>query len=251
MNGEDTTYFYSQIWNKLILPPTFKQLLYQPWSLITYMFVEMSFWSIVGNMIWLWIFGLVIEDLKGIYQILPIYLMGGILGGLAMITINTFFATTPYYFSGAIASMISVAVAALLYKPSYTYWFFNSLKVPIWVLFIIFIFLNVLALGKLRLPVALLLIGGTLAGVLYNYGLTTFYAWCTYYFSKFGSYVVNNENFVVKKKRNLSLTSNNLPYKTVKVESEKIDQLLDKINLKGINSLSDNEKKILEEYSKK
>jgi hypothetical protein len=42
-----------------------------------------------------------------------------------------------------------------------------------------------------------------------------------------------------------------VPYRTIHVEESKIDRILDKINEKGIQSLTDHEKKILEDYSKK
>jgi membrane associated rhomboid family serine protease len=253
MGEEDTTFFYTMLWNKVCLPPTLQELLYQPWSLITYMFTDMSFTRILGNMIWLWIFGMVIEDLKGNYRILPIYLIGGMFGGFLMVVFNTY-STHPFttFYAGGMASLLAVAVASLLYKPTYKFWFFGSLSVPIWLLVLIFIALNSITINTHTWPFLFLMLGGIITGVLYNYGLTSFFEWCTIQFKRFGNFFNNNENFVLKKENKLRVyTNENIPYRTIHADSKRIDDILDKINEKGMNSLAENEKKILNEYSKK
>ncbi len=251
MGDEDTTFFYTKLWNQVCLPPTLHQLIYQPWSLITYMFADMSFMRILGNMIWLWIFGMVIEDLKGNYRILPIYLMGGMLGGLLMVTYNTFSAH-PFstYYAGGMASLLAVAVGSLLYKPTYKFWFFGSLSVPIWLLVLIFIGLNSVTINTHTLAFIFLLLGGIVTGVLYNYGLTSFFDWCTIQFKRFGKYFDNNENFILKKEHKLRVYTNESFSQRVKIkDSKRIDDILDKINEKGMDSLSDIERKILNDFS--
>ena len=52
--------FYTYLWNKLSIPSDAATFIKQPWSLFTYYFLDGSFWGIIGNMIWLWIFGSVI-----------------------------------------------------------------------------------------------------------------------------------------------------------------------------------------------
>lgn len=252
ISGDDVTPFMTHVWNNLTLPPTLPQLVFKPWTLITYMFTDMSFMRILGNMIWLWIFALVIEDLKGKYQILPIYLLGGILGGLAMVSYNTV-AKMPVtdYYAGGVSSLLAVVVAAVLYKPSYKFWFFGTLSVPIWLLALIFLGLTTVSIHTYTLPILFLYLGGIAVGVLYNYGLTDFFAWCTVKFSRLGAYFANNDNFVLEKKNKLRVTQTNSAYRTIRADQSRIDSILDKINEKGLDSLTENEKRILEDYSKK
>ena len=75
INSDDDSSFYTYLWYKLSIPSNFKQFVYQPWSLFTYFFLDFSLMSIIANMIWLWIFGSVIEDLKGANRILPIFII--------------------------------------------------------------------------------------------------------------------------------------------------------------------------------
>jgi membrane associated rhomboid family serine protease len=252
ISGDDVAPFMTHVWNNLTLPPTWSQLMYKPWTLISYMFTDMSFMRILGNMIWLWIFALVIEDLKGKYQILPIYLMGGLVGGVAMVSYNTI-AKVPMtdYFAGGVSALMAVVVAAVLYKPQYKFWFFGTLSIPIWLLGLIFLGLTTVSINTYTLPILFLYLGGILVGVLYNYGLTDFFAWCTIKFTQLGAYFTNNDNFVLERKNKLRVTQSNSAYRTIRADQSRIDAILDKINEKGLDSLSENEKRMLEEYSKK
>lgn len=253
IGGEEETFFYTQIWNRLCLPLDLKQWLYQPWTLLTYMFMDMSFMRILGNMIWLWVFATVIEDLKGSYRILPIYLSGGILGALLMLTYHTLSPQPAVnFYGGALAALVAVVVAVLLYKPTYRFWFFGSVSVPIWVLALIFLVLNLVSVQAFTLGYLFLMIGGALVGVLYNYGLTSFFDAFTAWLKRIGSYFGNNDNFVLKKNSpQRGRTEQQLPYRSLPVDDSRIDAILDKINEKGIHSLSEQEKRILNEYSKK
>ena len=61
----------------------------------------------------------------------------------------------------------------------------------------------------------------------------------------------NNDNFVVKKVSKLrNNTVLHLRYKDQEKKSATIDEILDKINEKGIHSLTKEEQKSLDEYSK-
>ena len=252
ISGEEETFFYAQIWNRLCLPPTLKELLYQPWTLLSYMFMDMSFMRILGNMIWLWVFATVIEDLKGNYRILPIYLTGGVLGALLMLAYHTVSPQAAVnYYGGALAALVSVVVAALLYKPAYRFWFFGSFSVPIWVLAAIFLVLNLVSVQKLTLGYLFLFLGGGLVGIVYNYGLSAYFDGFTDWLKRIGNYFGSNDNFVIRKNGPVrSRTEQQIPYRSIRTDDSRVDAILDKINEKGIHSLSEAERRLLEEYSK-
>lgn len=106
-------------------------------TLITYMFVHGDFWHILGNMIFLWVFGDNVEDAMGHIRFLFFYLLCGIAAGLTHAVIDPGSENPLLGASGAIAG---VAAAYVLLYP----------KVRIWVLF----------LGRIPLPLPAYLVLG-------------------------------------------------------------------------------------------
>ena len=102
----------------------------EKWTLITYMFLHGGLMHLLGNMLFLWVFGDNIEDAMGHVRFLIFYILCGVAAGLA----HSFMApnsTMPLIgASGAIAGIIG---AYLMLHP----------KVQVWVL----------VLGRIPLPV--------------------------------------------------------------------------------------------------
>jgi membrane associated rhomboid family serine protease len=252
INNESDAPFYTFLHNKLALPTTFKGLLYQPWSLITYMFSELNFMRILGNMIWLWIFATVIEDLKGSNRILPIYLVGGIVGAILMMTVQLIKpGISMGYYTGSLGSLSAVAIATLMFRPKYKFSMLFGLDIPIWVFVAIFFALNIATLQSYNLSLLFLVLGGSLVGLGYTNILESFFDNCTALFVKIGNFMWNNDNFYIKKEPNqFKNTLLNAKPNNLKKPSQSLDEVLDKINEKGIDSLTKAEKSILEEYGK-
>jgi membrane associated rhomboid family serine protease len=249
MTSNDATPFYQYIWNKLSLPSNIKTFLHQPWSLITFFFLDESFWGIIGNMIWLWIFGSVIEDLKGPNRIFPVFFIGGIVGGIFMLILGLLKPTSLVYLSGASCSVIAVAFAALIFKPSYKFWMLFGVGIPIWVFVMIFVGIRLASIGLHNLPDLFLLLGGLAVGLGYNNILSTFFDKCTNLLRQSGT-IFDNKNFVLKKTTSRDKDVHAIPYKRVQFTPSRIDELLDKINEKGINSLTKEERQFLDDYSR-
>lgn len=251
INSESDAFFYEKIYNRMALPATFRELLYQPWSLITYLFSELSFTRLLGNMIWLWIFGTVIEDLKGSYRILPVYLTGGIVGGLFMIAGNHLSASPILtHYAGALAALLAVAIATLMFKPGYRFSILFGVAVRIWIFIAIFMVLTFVTIQNYTLPVLLLSLGGILTGLAYTNLLFIYFEKFTFYLRRFSSYFSNNDNFVVGKSARLrDEASKQLSFKGGN-KKKSIDEILDKINERGLRSLSSDERELLDEYSK-
>lgn len=55
-----------------------KSPLYQPWQLVSHMFLHGSFWHLFGNMFALWMFGSILENLWGPKRFLTFYFLCGI-----------------------------------------------------------------------------------------------------------------------------------------------------------------------------
>ncbi|MFM2117744.1 MAG: hypothetical protein RL316_934, partial [Bacteroidota bacterium] len=55
-----------------LLPATPSALLTRPWTLLTFPFANLGIWMIIGNMLWLWAFGFIFQDLSGNRKIVPL-----------------------------------------------------------------------------------------------------------------------------------------------------------------------------------
>jgi len=252
ISGEETSFFFGIIWNNLCLPPSASGLLHKPWTLLTYAFMDMSFMRILGNMIWLWLFGMVIEDLHGRYRVLPLYLTAAVLGGIAWSVFQGLQAEpVAYHFGGSTPALAGVALAALLFRPKYNFWFFGTMRVPMWGIFLVFGALQLLSAGSWQAGVWVAMAGGMLAGLLYNYGGSGFFSAFSHGLSRAGDFFGNNQNFVIPKvNRKRQATEREVPFRRISPDASRIDALLDKINEKGMESLTEQEKRFLEEYSK-
>lgn len=250
LNANSDAAFYTYIWNKLTIPSDVKTFIRQPWSLFTYFFLEGNFMGIVGNMIWLWIFGSVIEDLKGPNRILPIFITGGVMGGLFMLLFSLTRQPLPQFFEGTSACIMAVAFATLTFKPGYRFWMFFGIGIPIWVFVLLFIGLRLASVQLGNLPYLFILLGGFTAGMLYTKGLDRYYEWFTSILKRSGT-VLDNKNFVLTKNPSASVRarSEQLTVTRIQITPSRIDAILDKINEKGINSLTKEEKRMLDEYS--
>ena len=65
-----------------VLPTSFLEIVFQPWSFVTYAFLHAGFWHLFWNMYLLYWFGLYVLNLFTSKRFLTIYLLGAINGGL-------------------------------------------------------------------------------------------------------------------------------------------------------------------------
>src|SRR6266545_3087163 len=78
-------HFRNDIYNNLALPASFHEFVKKPWTLITHMFYHYSVWHIISNMLWLWAFGYIFQDLTGNGKIIPVYIYGALGGAIAFV----------------------------------------------------------------------------------------------------------------------------------------------------------------------
>lgn len=98
----------------------FSEFIFRPWGLFLYMFMHKGFMHILGNMIFIYVFGRIVGDLMGDRKVLPIYIMGGICGAVFhLIFGNILPAYSGDYMIGASASAMALLVAAGVKAPDY------------------------------------------------------------------------------------------------------------------------------------
>jgi len=159
-----------EISNLTDLPPliSFPVLL----TLITSTFVHGGFFHLIGNMLFLWIFGDNVEDAMGHFRFAAFYFLSGIAGGMLQIVANSGSGTPLVGASGAIAGVM--AAYLLLYPDSRIvtlvpiFFFFTFIEIPALIMVgLWFLFELVRAVGEPAGQVARLAhVGGFLAGAL-------------------------------------------------------------------------------------
>ncbi|MBN1449105.1 MAG: rhomboid family intramembrane serine protease [Bacteroidetes bacterium] len=111
-----------------------------PWQLVTYMFLHGNFTHILFNMLMLWMFGMELENTWGSKKFLIFYFASGIVAGLANLFIAPMF-STPGATIGASGGVYGVLTAfALMFPNRYIYlWFFVPIRAKYLITFLFFI----------------------------------------------------------------------------------------------------------------
>jgi len=244
------------------LPASLQKFSERPWTIITYMFSDTgnNIIRLISNMLWLWAFGYVLQEMTGNDKIIPIYIYGGFLGGIIFIASNYLIpALTPGIENnallGANAGTMAVAMATTTLSPNHKFFTMIRGGISIWVLMLIYLFIDFAGIASLSAAYSLSHLAGALAGFLFVVLLKK---------GKDGSVWMNNlYDWVLnlfnpnKKSKNISVkekmfykTGDRTPYsKTSNITQQRVDEILDKINQRGYHFLTDEEKDILKKAS--
>lgn len=103
----------------LCIPASGRTLLFQLWSPFTHIFLHENFWHVLNNIIFLYLFGAIVGDLVGDRRVLPIYLLGGLAGGLAFMASAQLLPHVGSYALGASGAVMALGGAALVMAPEY------------------------------------------------------------------------------------------------------------------------------------
>ena len=255
-----TDQFNTRVLKWFALPSDMSQFITRPWTLITYMFVHVSVWHILANMLWLWTFGYILQDLTGNRKIFPIYIYGALAGALGYVLAYNFFpALNPYVHGstliGASAGVMAIAVAVTTIAPGYRIFPMLNGGIPIWVITILYLVIDLATIPHDNPGGHISHLAGALAGFLFVYSFRRGYDWGGWMNRAF-DWV--NDLFDPEKprkgrnmKQELFYKSGARPYKkTANVTSQRIDEILDKISSKGYSSLTEEERELLNRASK-
>jgi membrane associated rhomboid family serine protease len=224
------------------------EMLFKPWSILTYSFLHEGAWHLFMNMLILHFVGSIFSDLLGKKRLLPLYLMGGIAG---YILFALSYNLLPYFQTdgnsiilGASASVMAIVVASATYFPNYKLRLVIFGEVPLKIIAIAFFVLDIIALdGDSNVGGRLAHIGGAAYGFFYAQNLKKGKDWGLLA-SEWVQSMFKPKN-KLKVKYRASDSSKAKP-KPSKAEKQKIvDAILDKVSQSGYDSLTKAEKDIL------
>ena len=233
----------------LAIPSDPEMLILRPWTLITYMFFHIEIWHLLFNMLCLYWFGKIFRSYFSGWQLVNVYILGGIVGALLFVISYNAFPVFTYdsILLGASAGVLAVVLAIACYVPRYT--------------------LNLLFLGSVRLiyiAAAIIIIdiisistssnmgghishlGGALFGYLFAVHIQKgkdITAWFGRFCAWVGSFFKPKPKLKVAYKRP---PTDDREYNRKKNEDQQeIDHILDKISKGGYDSLTRREKETL------
>lgn len=241
----------------LQFPSSPELFLYQPWTIVTYMFTHFDFLHILFNMLWLYWFGGLFLTFFSERQLGGLYLLGGFAGAvLFMIAYNVFpyfRAMAPYSFlMGASASVMAVVFAVSFYKKDLEIGLLLIGRVRLIYLALFTFVIDLLAITSSNAGGHIAHIGGALFGIWFASRIRMGKD-LTAPMNRVIDWVVN----LGKRKPKMRVTyhkrrETDYEYNARKhQETVDLDAILDKLKRSGYESLSADEKKKLFNASKK
>ena len=226
------------------LPSDFYAFLTRPWTILTYMFVQNDILHILFNMLWLYWFGQVFLLTLNERQLLTLYLLGGVFGGLLYMVSNLIFATgVGSILIGSSASVLSIMTATVFRSPNYKLhlFLFGEVKLKwIAVICIVFVFIGT---GGNNAGGEIAHVGGVLTGTLFGVML--------YRGTDILKPICSIFDFRRDKKKHIRT---NLIEKTLnnrRYDIERLNGLLEKVKQSGYESLTKRERDELDSLSRK
>ncbi len=232
-------HFYVPVAEWLTLPSLFSLFITRPWTLLTYMCVHFDVLHVLFNVLWLYWFGRIMLITLSDRHLLLAFIGGGIAGGLFFLAAAALGYGTGWL-CGCSAAVIAVMCVAAIRLPDHTIHLFLIGEVKLkWVAVVCCLLTFFGGGGNQAAHIGGLLWGVTL-GLLLRNGIDL-----TKRIPSFSRYRDS------KSDHNRSADTMVRVLKQRQTDMERLDSLLEKIKLSGYESLSNRERKELNELSKK
>jgi membrane associated rhomboid family serine protease len=233
------------------------------WQLITYQFMHGSFTHILFNMFMLWMFGMEIENIMGSRKFLIFYLVCGVGAGLVQLLVPPIMGEAVGPTIGASGAVFGVMIAFGMYFPDrfILLYFLIPIKAKYLIAFLVVI--EFLSVGNQSLIAHFAHIGGAVTAFIFilidkKNRITSSNMFGTFkrpsktfssgnFGRSFGSRKPKVEDIEDAKFYDINDSRKDEDV----INQDEIDRILDKISQSGYQNLTDREKKILFEASKR
>lgn len=239
---------------------------FQIWQIFTYQFMHGGFSHIFFNMFMLWMFGMEIENMMGSRKFLFFYLLAGVGAAMFQLFLAPLFSGGLAPTIGASGAVFGVMIAFAMFFPDRMIFLYFLVPVKAKYLIAFLVLIEFMAVGNMSVVAHLAHVGGAVTGFVFilldrkhHFNIDKLY-------DKFSNFKIPS-NFGSKDSGFRRSTTSSAP-RTKKVEDakfydikdekpettpdqKKIDEILDKISANGYQNLTEEEKRILFEASKK
>lgn len=276
------------VWNHLALNPRLPGILFEPWQIVTYNFLHLQpgFWGLIHigfNLLWLYWIGKEYEELHGPHRLTAAYVLGGIGGGVFTIILHALLPGIGAF--GGVVHGASAAVLGVITTVAILYPYKSVALIFIGTVRLIYLVIGYLALNLLFLSGGSMSVSAHLGGAAFGYLLATAEArgidlssWARIFFPSTGRsrrerppapYRGSGRQGMLGKlgawtsskppdqpagpaRLHTLRTANPRPEQEENgKDGSEVDRILDKISESGYSSLSEEEKRILYEASRK
>jgi len=231
----------NEFFNKLYLPAEINLIKLQPWSIFSFMFIHLNFVHLIFNMLWLYFIGNIFLQWLDEKQLIFIYLLGGISGGLFFVLCYNYIPLLQKNIEntlalGASASIFAIMMAITIYKPDHKIQipFIQKIKLKNITIFLTIYYIVSLSGGNTGGYLAH--IGGGIFSFIYMKQLNTSKIFKSI-FKNSSKFNEKDSDYIYNQKQNK--------------KNKEIDIILEKISKSGYKSLNKKEKEILFKSSKK
>lgn len=253
--------FNNSVLSWFALSADVNKIIAKPWTILTHMFVHDGLWHVFANMLWLWGFGYILQDLTGNRKIFPVFFYGALGGALSFVLAYNFLPGLTTHMNaasalGASAGVMAIAVAAAFIAPGYRIFPMLYGGIPLWIITAIYLIIDLATLPVGNTGGHIAHLAGAFTGFLFMYFYRLGYdwgAWINNFFDWFTNLFNPDKPGKGKLiKDELFYKTTTQPYKkTPNVTEQRIDEILDKISQKGYKSLNEEEKDLLKRASQK
>lgn len=237
---------------------------FQIWQLFTYQFLHGGFMHLFFNMFALWIFGIELENLFGSQKFLFYYLMCGVGAGLLHILASPIFDAVSAPTIGASGAVYGVLIAfAMLFPDRYVFLLFPPMPIKAKYLIAFYIVIEFMSVGSDNYVAHLAHLGGAFFGFVFvlldkrhNFNIEKIFSSIKEMFTSPGSDTKDKfrkppRSYKERTIEDAEFYEINKGTKKEEVSQEVLDEILDKISKSGYQNLTEKEKRILFEASKK
>lgn len=240
------------IFRWLSVPASLHELIYKPWTLVTYMFLHRGFFHLLFNMLWFYWIGQIFQEYLGAKKLMAAYFTGGLVGAITFILAYNLFplfsnVTSSATAVGASAGVLAIVVGAATLLPDYRIRLLLFGDVPLKYLALASVVLDVLSVAGTNAGGAFAHLGGAAFGFVYIKQLRQgrdLGAWVHQLLS-----LNERKPKLVKKTTQVGrppLSKTTVPPDRSKTPTQaEIDLILDKISEKGYDALTAEEKTTL------
>jgi membrane associated rhomboid family serine protease len=227
------------------------------WTIFTYGWLHHGFFDWFTNMIWLYCFGAVLQNIAGYKQVVPLFVYALLVGGGCYFGSQYLpgagFQPQDGFFMGAQAGVIALGVAALTLVPTYRLHLTPTFNIPLSLVVGIYIVLDLLVYISDQWNVLALCAGGIVTGFIYAQLVKQRLKpgeWVYDLMGKVERMTMPDADVTEKKSKKRMEILRGMYEAKKGISQHRIDEILDKINERGYHSLSKEEKEILLTASK-
>jgi membrane associated rhomboid family serine protease len=251
---------YETVSGFLMMPADPLTFIKRPWTLVTYFFFHEDIFHILFNMLFLYWFGIIVQQLVGDRRVVNLYLLGGLVGGGFYLLIYNLI---PFYHSkvmtsamlGASAGVYAVVVGAATLAPNYTLHLLLLGPVKIKWIALFYLVLSFAGIIGTNAGGNIAHLGGAMLGYLFVISLKSGSDWG----KPLDAVLLGIKRFVTAKPKPKVKVSYRADPKVKSAKpsapgypnQDEIDAILDKISQSGYESLSKEEKQKLFSASQK